>query len=340
MSEYNDPQHAPAPPDDGPDPILEEARCTVKDWLIQTWLTLVAVDAYGELPRRRKAAYRPIVFTALWCFEHTFRRALHSNLFAAVEAVADDLVPPARAEPVRVGPLRVATYTDAVLGIALALSKRVGTATGYKDFLEQMKALGQELPADAMATGRGPAPAAPDPSAGLDPQHFYAQFGWLTDYDNHLGDMAQIEVLGCHDLPLRRHLDGPFAQAAIAAVDRWSKRCWPTLAQFDPQGVYAGLELEFVHAARLRSPPAQQERPAITEGPNGRHAAGGGSRARNRPAKDKHELWERWHSQDGLSYQQCADRHKDQSREEVTADAIAKALKRLRQRPKDAPGQP
>jgi hypothetical protein len=53
----------------------------------------------------------------------------------------------------------------------------------------------------------------------------------------------------------------------------------------------------------------------------------------NRPALEKHKLWARWHHEDGLSYQRCADKHKDETGEDVTWHAVHKAVKRLNQGP-------
>jgi hypothetical protein len=47
-----------------------------------------------------------------------------------------------------------------------------------------------------------------------------------------------------------------------------------------------------------------------------------------RPAHEKHLKWREWAEQE-LSHQQIADKHKDETGEEVTRDAVSKALKRL-----------
>ena len=49
---------------------------------------------------------------------------------------------------------------------------------------------------------------------------------------------------------------------------------------------------------------------------------------RKRPATEKHTKWKAW-KDEGLSYAAIVRRHKDESGEEVTKDAVYAALKRL-----------
>lgn len=49
---------------------------------------------------------------------------------------------------------------------------------------------------------------------------------------------------------------------------------------------------------------------------------------RSRPARAKHENWKEWHDA-GMSYANIAQKHLDETGEEVTRDAVSKALKRL-----------
>jgi hypothetical protein len=57
------------------------------------------------------------------------------------------------------------------------------------------------------------------------------------------------------------------------------------------------------------------------------------STERKLPAKAKHLKWQQWH-EEGLSYNQIVQKEFDEGRAKPTRDAVAKAIKRLRQRPK------
>jgi hypothetical protein len=50
---------------------------------------------------------------------------------------------------------------------------------------------------------------------------------------------------------------------------------------------------------------------------------------RERPEREKHLRWKKWHEEEGLSYQQIANRHQRRYDEVITRDAVAKALRRL-----------
>jgi hypothetical protein len=55
----------------------------------------------------------------------------------------------------------------------------------------------------------------------------------------------------------------------------------------------------------------------------------GEEKERKHPAKERHLKWKKWQDE-GLSYAQIAQRHKDQTGEEISRDAVLKALQRLK----------
>ena len=54
------------------------------------------------------------------------------------------------------------------------------------------------------------------------------------------------------------------------------------------------------------------------------------ARERRHPEREKHRRWQLW-KRDGLSYAGIVAKHRDQTGEKVTRDAVIKALKRLKE---------
>jgi hypothetical protein len=50
---------------------------------------------------------------------------------------------------------------------------------------------------------------------------------------------------------------------------------------------------------------------------------------RNKPARDKHKIWQGWHEEEGLGYKRIANRWQETTGEEVSSDTVKKAIKRM-----------